>query len=292
MRWAIATLLWLPTTGLLAQDLHYGFSETSFDEQMQFSGEWTWQPIPDGLLYRSYAAGPKEPRFSTAFLYDSDGRRWVIDATVGARVGILRYGTSGSRNAEGWQFDLEGAASPRLSGSKLLDLESTDYRFGALLTYTRGRFAYKAGYTHISSHMGDEFILKNPDAVRRNYVKESFVLGTRFHFTESVDLYGEVSWAPVYDGGAKPLEFQLGAEYASQLCSTRRGGSFAATNAQWRQESDFTPAFNTLVGWQWTGRESGTVFRFGLQYYTGPTSQVQFLGRRDHLIGIGTWFDF
>lgn len=253
--------------------------------------ERTWQVVPAGLLYRSYVAGPKEPRFSSALLYDARRGRWVIDATVGARVGLLRYGTSEARGADGWQFDMEGAASPRMIGSEQLDLESTDYRFGALWTYSHGRFAWKAGYAHLSSHAGDEFLLRNSGFRRRNYVRESLVLGSRFHLSEDADMYAELAWAPVHDGGAGPLEIQFGGEFAARG-RTRSGRPFAAVNVHLREETSFAPAMNLLTGWQWDGARSGSAFRIGLQFFTGPTSQVQFLGRRDTLIGIGTWFDF
>ena len=75
--------------------------------------DWTWQAVPDGLLYRSYAAGPKEPRFSTAFPYDTRADRWLFDATVGARVGIVRYGTTGIRQWIGATGNLE---APSVNG--------------------------------------------------------------------------------------------------------------------------------------------------------------------------------
>ncbi len=256
------------------------------------SGELQWQAVPEGLLFNSYIAGPKEPRFSTAAVYDQRRGRWLWDATVGARVGIVRYGTKGSRGAEGWQFDMEGAGMPRLDPGRSMDIESADYRFGALLTHARGNLSTKFGYFHVSSHVGDEFLLRNPDYQRRNFVQESIVLGSRWRLDDTAAVYAEAAYAFVTRGGADPWQFQFGAEYTHSDVLTARGGPFAATNFHLRQELNYTPAISTLAGWQWTGVESGHSFRLGLQYYSGPTSQVQFLNRRDHLIGIGTWYDF
>src|SRR5688572_2824331 len=44
------------------------------------SAEWTWQTLPDGVLYKAYRAGLKESRFSSVFLYD-DTRGWIWDST-------------------------------------------------------------------------------------------------------------------------------------------------------------------------------------------------------------------
>src|SRR5690606_40670107 len=48
---------------------------------------WEWQALPDGLLFRTYLAGPKEPRFASAWLVRTGGS-WFWDATLGARVGL------------------------------------------------------------------------------------------------------------------------------------------------------------------------------------------------------------
>src|SRR5262245_6411444 len=75
---------------------------------------WTWQLLPDQLLYRSYLAAPGEARLSSAWLYDTD-HGWIWDFTIGARVGLLRFGSPPGAAPEGWQLDLQGAALPRLN---------------------------------------------------------------------------------------------------------------------------------------------------------------------------------
>ena len=75
--------------------------------------DWNWRLLPDGLIWHSYMAAPHEPRISTLIFYDqNDGVYW--DATLGGRVGLLRYGTKGPRHPSGWQWDLEGAVITRL----------------------------------------------------------------------------------------------------------------------------------------------------------------------------------
>ena len=45
-----------------------------------------------GLMYKSYLASNKEPRLGSELVYQRD-HGWLWDATVGGRVGLLRYGT-------------------------------------------------------------------------------------------------------------------------------------------------------------------------------------------------------
>ena len=71
---------------------------------------WTWQSLPQGLIYRSYLAGPKEPRLGAqAINIDDEDWDWTLDGTLGARVGILRYGTRDPIWPVGFQIDIEGA---------------------------------------------------------------------------------------------------------------------------------------------------------------------------------------
>ena len=66
---------------------------------------WTWQTLPDGLIYHSYLAGPKEPRFASQWVHNPH-EGWLWDIALGGRVGILRYGTRmpAIRRAGSWTW--------------------------------------------------------------------------------------------------------------------------------------------------------------------------------------------
>ena len=86
---------------------------------------WDWHFLPKGLLYQSYVAGEKEPRFSNAVLSESGGQtQW--DSTLGWRLGLVwlrctrRH--SGSRGAplqRGDQQGVESAGGDRASAKGL-----------------------------------------------------------------------------------------------------------------------------------------------------------------------------
>jgi len=42
---------------------------------------------------------------------------------------------------------------------------ATDFRFGVPLTYGEGPWRTKFGFYHLSSHVGDEYLLKNPTSM-------------------------------------------------------------------------------------------------------------------------------
>lgn len=250
------------------------------------------QVLPSSLLYRSYIAAPHEPRFSSAVLFDpsSSSSRW--DASLGSRVGLYRRNRPARMDLDAWQIDIEGAAMVRLDPQEKMDLEAADYRFGLLWTGQRDNVSYKFGYFHTSSHVGDEFLIKNPTFQRINYVKESLIFGTSVQATEEWRMYGELAYGVIATGGAKPFQLQLGTEYAKQALRPTLGAPFVALNVEMRQEVDFTPGLSILTGWQWRNPETAKAFRVGLQFFNGPSNQYSFYQQYDSQIGFGVWYDF
>jgi hypothetical protein len=253
---------------------------------------WDWHVLPTGLMYRSYLAGNREPRLGSQLVHERT-HGWLWDATVGGRVGVLRYGTDNDLWPQGWQLDLEGAAFPRLDLEHNEDLISADFRGGLLSTTRTGGLETKFGFYHLSSHLGDEFIIENPGslATRINYVRESLVGGIAVYPHPSVRLYGEVGWTFQEDGGARPWEFQFGADITSLEPTGIYGAPFLAMNAHLRQENNFGGNFTVQTGWQWRGR-SGHLLRTGMQYFTGMSEQYQFFDRFEEQIGFGLWYDY
>ncbi|TWU59746.1 hypothetical protein Poly51_00180 [Rubripirellula tenax] len=250
-----------------------------------------YQVLPDGLMWRSYLAGPQEPRIGTVIQYDADDNIYC-DASLGGRVGLLRYGTLGSKNPRGWQWDLEGGVITRLNVRESEDVDSMDYRIGTLITRSEGDWRFKFGYFHISSHVGDEYIERNPTFERVNYVTESAIWGVGYVPSESVRLYGEFAYAFSVSGGAQPVQIQTGAEYTPPAKSVTRGAPFAAINLNFREAVGYDVSSTAQIGWGFQSLESGRRMRFGLQCGAGPTSQYEFFERREEYIGIGSWFDY
>jgi hypothetical protein len=266
--------------------------ETNALVEPNFNSEenWTWQTLPTGLMYKSYLAGGREPRLACQWVHERN-EGWLWDCTVGGRVGVLRYGTDNDLWPQGWQLDVEGAAFPRLNMEHERDVDTVDFRAGMLLTTRQGPWEFKFGYYHLSSHLGDEYMIRNPDYRRINYVRESTVAGLAFYPHPSVRLYSEAGWAFYTDGGAKPWEFQFGVDFSPPEPTGCGGAPFFAINAHLRQENDFGGNLTVQTGWQWRGR-SGHLLRIGLQYFNGLSDQYQFYDRFEEQIGMGLWYDF
>ena len=252
---------------------------------------FTWQILPSDLIYHSYLAGPKEPRFAAIFWHDKD-LGWQLDYTVGGRVGLFRYGNTDPIWPQGWQLDIEGAAFPRDNLDQNMDLDAADFRVGLPLTYGKDKWQAKLEVYHLSAHVGDEFLIRNPSFERINYVRDALVAGFSYYPVNMVRLYGEVEWGFHLDGGAKPWAFQFGFEVSPLRNNGCGGDPFLALNTSLREDVDFGGSLCLQAGWQWRGNNNRRLLRTGFHYLTGKSNQFEFYRQSENQVGVGLWYDF
>ena len=209
---------------------------------------------------------------------------------AGARVALLRHGTQDAYRPQGFEVDLEGAALPRLQPLEPSStLVSTDYRVGIPVTWGIGNWQFKTGYSHISAHLGDEFMLAHPTVTRINYVRDSIMFGVGWYCTPNVRLFAEFDYALGTGGGSDPGEFQFGAEYSPAVPG---GAPFAAVYTDLRQEIDYGGYFVVQAGWQIRGGGALHTFRLGVEYLNGMSPQFEFFNQFEQHVGFGLWYDF
>jgi hypothetical protein len=157
----------------------------AYGEPVAGDEPWTWQILPTGLLYKLYLASDREPRVGSELVYQRN-QGWLWDSTVGARVGLLRYGTANEFLPQGWQLDADAAAFPRLDEDR--NLVECDYRIGIPLTTRQGPWEQKISYVHTCSHIGDLYLLANPTFPRIDYTRDAVVWGLALYVTPDVRL--------------------------------------------------------------------------------------------------------
>jgi len=276
---------------------------------------WTWQLFPDGFIYPTYLAATQN-RLTCVTNYDPD-IKWNWDITLGGRAPLFRYGNRSALFPEGWQVDIEGSVHLRLALMQQMDMEANDFRVGLPFSYGTKVWQVRTGYYHVSSHVGDERVLRyineggwdewegdpeykgkptyraGEDHHRLNYYREAWLLSCAYRPTPSTRLYAEVDYAFMLGELTKPWHFQFGAEYSPVYPA--RGGwgtPFAAVNVRLMQEFNFDGNFTLQTGWQWRGSRN-ELFRIGLQYFNGTSEQYSFITHpRERKIGIGVWYDF
>jgi hypothetical protein len=224
------------------------------------------------------------------FVGDND-QGTLLDTDIGSRISVIRKGTVGPQ-AEGWELQVYGGVQARLSMDRQSDVEAADYVFGVPLVWRRGDTAVRFGYDHVSSHVGDEYLIRNPNFERINYVRDAMAFAVMQSVTESIDVYGEANCAFHTSGGAERWHFQFGAEYQPFVPPGFEGAPVVAVNTLLREEFNYEGSLGVIAGWQWRGLTSNDRLRLGLTTYIGRSREFSFFDRYEKLFGVGIWYDF
>src|SRR5262245_51668766 len=136
--------------------------------------------FPEDQIFCPLLADPKEARSFVSFLRgtfrsldDPTGEGTSIASVgVGDSFGLVRWG--GPDAGEGVQLDVIGSIFAQFDiGTPSNDLINADYIIGLPLTFRRNGFSVRSKLYHQSSHLGDEYLLRNEDIVRENLSFES-----------------------------------------------------------------------------------------------------------------------
>jgi hypothetical protein len=259
-----------------------------FEHAFESNEPWTWQLLPSGFMFKPELANPQEYRLGSNWVHDRN-LGWLWDVSLGGRAPLLRYGTESSFWPQGWQWDVYGGVTGRLDEDH--EVVSTDYHVYSPITMRQGRWEFKFGYSHLSSHLIDEYMLKTPGFRRLNYVRDELLGGVAYYVTPSLRLYTDAGWSFHTDGGAEPWQFFFGLDFGTFEQTGPGGAPFLALCGHLRQERDFAGSFTMQTGWQWRGK-SGHLLRIGVEYFNGMSEQYQFYDRFEEQIGGGLWYDF
>ncbi|MBS0626760.1 MAG: DUF1207 domain-containing protein, partial [Verrucomicrobia bacterium] len=142
-------------------------SREKYVEQPRVNGIWFPQST---VLFQPLIADPREPDNYAASRYgDKVIGQQVASVGIGDDFPLFRW-----RDVFRWNGDLQigiqGAIWAVFNYSNIphrnnesCELVNTDYFLGIPLTYAYDRWSFRARLYHISSHLGDEFIVNNPE---------------------------------------------------------------------------------------------------------------------------------
>lgn len=156
----------------------------------------TW--LPSGpLLFGPLIADPRQVQLSGAYR--------VGDETIGPHLGAVAFGDDfpfyrwydvGRKHAE-MQIGLESGIFAVFNLDKpSMDLINADYYVAFPLTYAFDCWSFRLRIYHISSHLGDEFLLSlaQPNLVRTNPSFEALDFFSSYQLTKSIRLFGGVGY--------------------------------------------------------------------------------------------------
>jgi len=173
-----------------------------------------WLP-EDAPLFRPFIADPRQVTYSAGWRFDDNAlTKSVIDVSYGDSFAFYRW-----LNAWPWggqlQVDLEGCLwavfDPCYESAPLLN---ADYYVAVPITYAIDRWQFRLRGYHISSHLGDEFILDHPYYVRKNPSAEYLDFFVSHDLTDEIRVYGGIGWVVAQDESYhfSPFYSAIGAE--------------------------------------------------------------------------------
>jgi hypothetical protein len=131
-------------------------------------------PLPRGDVFCPLVADPKGVRSFVTYLRGDAAEFAENVGSVGIAdaFGLFRFG--GRAAGDGVQLSLAGGVFAQFDlGTRSYDLLNADYLIGLPLTVRRGGFSTRLRVYHQSSHLGDEFLLRDEAPERENLSFES-----------------------------------------------------------------------------------------------------------------------
>ena len=259
-------------------------------------------PLPRGDVFCPLLADPKGQRSFVSYLHETSDQGDINLGSVGISDAFALLRIGGPMPGDGFQISLAGSVFAQFDlDSSSYDLVNADYIIGLPMTFRRQAFSMRFRLYHQSSHLGDEFLLRenNPKFVRENI---SF---------EAVEMILSLDGGPfrLYGGGEyllrrdpKDLERYV-AHGGVELRPARRLVRFgtvagvrfvAGGDVKASEEQDWKPAVSVRTGFEFDrprdtdppGRRWGLLF----EAYTGPSPYGQFFRNQVRYFGAGIHF--
>jgi Protein of unknown function (DUF1207) len=266
-----------------------------------------YTPLPRGDVFCLLIADPKAPRSFVSMVREAGNAAQSAASTTLASVGIgdvFPLGRwNGSTPGDGIQLSLSAGVFAQFDlGTASYDLVNADYVIGLPLTIRRGRNSMRLRIYHQSSHLGDEYLLREPPTVQD---RENLSF-------ESLEAIVSRDYGPLrgYAGGEwlvnrEPADLartvaHAGLEFRPMtwIIPLRKLGGFrvvAATDVKASKEQDWKPGISVRAGVEYdraSGSEPpGRRWSLLLEHYEGPSPYGQFFRERVRYSGIGVHFN-
>lgn len=266
-------------------------------EQIKPCGVW----FPEHVLMPAFIADPRRYCIGAQFrFHEPVVDNTAVEVTFGSQVPLYRWNNVGCSACDlevGIEagvfslFDIEDISSP---------LINSDFLVAIPVTLRCHCWNFRFRLIHESSHLGDEFIVNNPDSIndksspnyRKNPSEERIDLFVTYNFARDFRVYAGYGYIFVSDNSfskhANYIEYGFEAPLAKrcsfgQLC----GIPFLALNMKHMEDLDWHGDANASLGFEF-GRCSclSRKFRVSLDYRKGYSRHGQFAKRKTEHVGM------
>ncbi|MEX2529670.1 MAG: DUF1207 domain-containing protein [Gemmatimonadota bacterium] len=256
-------------------------------------------PFPQGDLFCPLLADPKEPHTFASFLKGSSpaengemGALGALDTDVGSigigdSFGLFRW--AGPAPGDGIQIGVAAGVFAQFDlASSSFDMLNADYVVGLPVSFRRGASSARVRLYHQSSHLGDEFLIREqPERVNLAFESLEVILSRAMG---PLRLYGGGEF--LFNREPDDLEEWLG-RLGAEARTRRVGGTslLLAVDVKSSEEQDWTPAWSLRggveAGWGRDPAHPPRRWSFLIEYYDGPSPYGQFYREDVRFFGAG-----
>jgi len=252
--------------------------------------------FPVGDLFDPLVADPKQPSFHISFhRLDWDLENTTMGAVgFGETFGIYRWTDPGER--DGFQLSLSAGVFAQFDmETNSMDLLNADYVIGPALAFREGIFSARGRFYHQSSHVGDEYLINNKNAIRDrlNYSYESIELIGALDIGDFRPYAGVEYMVRRDPNDLDRRSMQFGIDYESEERILLGGRLVGGFDFQTFEQHDWNPSGSVKIGVAYGERGPGRRnVRFMIEAFQGYMPFGQNYNLDVYWIGLGVYLGF
>lgn len=254
--------------------------------------------LPGESAFRPLLADPREAQYLMRYMLGTGRARG--EAAFGDTFGLVRVG-----DVRSVQFGIQASVYTRfnrdVNSVGFLDVNSADYTIFLPLDIHRGPVDLRAGFGHLSSHLGESEVQRRIFFGGANFFDRAFLY--RRDFIRSLVSFDATDAVRLYAGGSYGIHVtpngprgagQVGAELRlppQPFGRLQRQWYLAADLQSWA-EADWALNANLQAGLRLRRPDSSRRLRVALDVYRGRSLQ-RILGQdHEHYESVGLYFEF
>jgi hypothetical protein len=233
--------------------------------------------------FSPYKADPLELRSGMKFVRTDLTDSTNVITAVGTRPVVYEFPAYGYR----LQLLAGAVGVGRYDLGQETELVNEDWRYGFWLATRDGPWSYAISAVHLSSHLGDELLVRTGRR-RIEYVLEELGLALSYDWTNQLRTYGGVNYAVATSHTEQKRRAQAGVEYWFEPRRVPGGlGPYVALDAQVREETDWKPGGTAILGFALPGWRRERTLDLQLTAAAGAAFTRQFYDQSETYYGVG-----
>lgn len=249
------------------------------------------------ILYPTQIANPRQIAYSCGWRgSDKIAGHWSAPVSFADRFPIYRWCNLWKGDV---QLEIEGGVFGLFNMSRgHFPLVNADYYVGLPLTYAKDQWRGKVRLYHISSHLGDEYILSRRCHVhRKNKSFEALDFSCAYYVLPELYFFGTLG--SIFASDSEFYDGRCYAEYGFEVRGDKKvfeqlyRQPFLSVFCRNAQENHFKQDVTMALGYEW-GKLNylGRLFRAFIEYHQGFSVEGQFSHKKSNYVSLKISYGF